>query len=130
MKIAEHTWNGAWKAWLCCMLTGCVSLGVPTRRLSQDDFIRFYADARGGGDYWDYRGVAGGNHWLYHYGFKTPQQSVVSLIERGFIPAAELPSGFPSGPQPLLSPGSQERLQEGVRDFLKKGTGERPVEKP
>lgn len=125
-RIIGRAWPCGWKLWLCCLAAGCASLAVPSRRLDQAEFLRLYAGARSAGDYWDYRGVSAGRHWLFHYGFKSPQQSVATLIERGFIPEAEMPVGFPSVAQPAWPSGGADRLKKRVEDF-NQGANQRPA---
>ena len=79
-------------------LFGCTITSIPQKHLSSEDFVRLYNNPGTLGDYWEYKGLKNSRHWLYHYGFRQPQHSVTSVMEKGFVDAGEMPTGFPSAP--------------------------------
>jgi len=104
---------------LGAFLVGCTTMRIPSKHLSSEDFLRLYNHPGTPGDYWEYKGLKKGRHWLYHYGFKQPQQSVVSVIEKCFVAADELPKGFPSTQQPKPTPADSNSVKEGLERWLK-----------
>lgn len=87
---------------------------LSTRQLEAGVFLRLYSHPGTPGDYWEYKGLNDGRCWIYHYGFRQPQQPVVSLLEKGYVADKEMPDGFPSAPQPNLTRGDEKQLKEGV----------------
>ena len=114
---------GVIKNSLACLLgvffLGCASMTTPQKSLSVGDFIRLYNNPGTPGDYWEYKGVKDGRYWLYHYGFKQPQLSVVGLIEKGFVAVNEMPANFPSTPQPKLKSADSIAIKAGLDGWLK-----------
>jgi hypothetical protein len=100
-------------------LVGCTTMSVPKKQLSSEDFLRLYDNPGTPGDYWEYEGLKDGRYWLYHYGFKQPQQSVVSVMEKGFVDAVEMPAGFPSAPQPKPRPADSTDVNEVLEKWRK-----------
>ncbi len=100
-------------------LVGCTTMSVTKKHLSSEDFLRLYSNPGTPGDYWEYKGLKDGRHWLYHYGFKQPQQSVVSVMEKGFVDAGEIPAGFPSAPQPKPKPADSTDVKAGLENWMK-----------
>lgn len=101
-------------------LFGCASMSIPQKHLSSEDFLRLYNNPGTPGDPWEYKGLKNGRHWLYRYGFKQPQQSVVSVVEKGFVDAREVPTDFPSAPQPKPKPGESTDVKAGLQNWMKK----------
>lgn len=95
-------------------------MNIPQKHLSAEDFLRLYNNPGKPGDYWKFKGLKDGRYWLYHYGFEPdPQLSVVSLIEKGFVPMREMPEGFPSAPQPKPKPADSTDAKAGLENWLK-----------
>lgn len=101
------------------ILVGCTTMSVPQKHLSSEDFFRLYNNPGTPGDYWEYKGVKNGRHWLYHYGFKQPQQSVVSVMEKGFVDTGEMPTAFPSAPQPKPGAGESTDMKASLENWMK-----------
>jgi hypothetical protein len=104
---------------LSTTLVGCMTVKVPSAHLSVEEFCRLYDNPGTMGDYWEYKGLKEGRHWLYRYGFKQPQQSIVTLMEKGFVLVDELPAGFPSAPQPKPSSADLDSVKAGLHLWLK-----------
>jgi hypothetical protein len=100
-------------------LFGCTTMSIPQKHLSSEDFLRLYNNPGTPGDYWEYKGLKDGRHWLYHYGFKQPQQSMVSVMEKGFVDAGEMPAGFPSAIQPKPKHTDSTDVKAGLENWMK-----------
>lgn len=116
-------WVKAVKNSLACLvavfLFGCTITSIPQKHLSSEDFVRLYNNPGTLGDYWEYKGLKNSRHWLYHYGFRQPQHSVTSVMEKGFVDAGEMPTGFPSAPQPKPKPGESTDVKAGLEHWMK-----------
>ncbi len=97
---------------------GCMTMKTPTKKLSAEDFLGLYGQPGTPGDYWEYKGLNHGRYWLFHYGFRQPQQSVVSLLEKGYVAEQEMPNDFPSAPQPRPT-GDNGQLKDGVERWMR-----------
>lgn len=111
------------KSSLVCLLAlfflGCANMGVSQKHLSAEDFLWHYDNPGTPGDYWEYKGLNKGRFWIYHYGFKQPQLSVISVLEKGFVMADEMPKGFPTSPQPKLKSADTNAIKTGLEGWLK-----------
>lgn len=103
---------------LSAFLVGCTTMRIPNKQLSSEEFVRLYNNPGTPGDYWEYIGLKDGRHWLYHYGFRQPQQSIVSVIEKGFVSTKEMPEGFPFEPQLKPKPIDSGAVKAGLENWV------------